>query len=88
MKTVLVKLISLIFYITHLLDFCIICLNFLFSLLSIMPLTSIPWAAASVTIDNLIKEYLIKRSFTNTLKSFEYELSSEKEKGFRVRNTI
>lgn len=61
---------------------------FLCSLLSIMPLTSIPWAAASITIDNLIKEYLIKRSFTNTLKCFESELSSEKEKGFRVRNTI
>lgn len=35
-------------------------------------------------VDELIKEYLLFRGFTQTLKSFDNELKMEKEKGFRV----
>ena len=41
-------------------------------------------AASAPMLDDLIKEYLIFRGFTNTLKSFESDLKSDKDKSFRV----
>ena len=35
-------------------------------------------------LDELVKEYLLFRRFNLTLKSFENEIKSEKEKGYRV----
>lgn len=34
-------------------------------------------------MDDLIKEYLLFRCFSSTLKSFEAEIKAEKEKGHR-----
>ncbi|XP_040572431.1 WD repeat-containing protein 91 [Lepeophtheirus salmonis] len=39
-------------------------------------------------IDDLIKEYLLFRGFSSTLKTFELELKTEKEKGFRVDRLV
>lgn len=39
-------------------------------------------------VDELIKEYLLFRGFTQTLKSFDNELKMEKEKGFRVDKIV
>ena len=36
-------------------------------------------------VDELIREYLLYRCFSNTLKVFETELKLDKDKGFRVR---
>lgn len=35
-------------------------------------------------IDELVREYLLFRGFTVTLKSFDNELKIDKDKGFRV----
>lgn len=35
-------------------------------------------------VDELIREYLLYRGFSGTLKMFDTELKSDKEKGFRV----
>jgi len=35
-------------------------------------------------LDELVKEYIIFRGFTTTLRAFDADLKSEKEKGFRV----
>ncbi|XP_044742281.1 WD repeat-containing protein 91 isoform X2 [Chrysoperla carnea] len=39
-------------------------------------------------VDELVKEYLLYRGFTSTLKTFDSELKSDKEKGFRVDKII
>ncbi|XP_012281601.1 WD repeat-containing protein 91 [Orussus abietinus] len=39
-------------------------------------------------VDELVKEYLLFRGFTQTLKAFDNDLKSEKEKGFRVDKII
>jgi hypothetical protein len=36
-------------------------------------------------LDEMVKEYLLFRGFCNTLKIFDAELKTDKEKGFRVR---
>lgn len=35
-------------------------------------------------VDELIREYLLYRGFSGTLKMFDSELKVDKEKGFRV----
>lgn len=35
-------------------------------------------------VDELIREYLLYRGFSGTLKMFDAELKVDKEKGFRV----
>lgn len=35
-------------------------------------------------VDELVKEYLLFRGFSQTLKAFDIDLKAEKEKGFRV----
>lgn len=42
-------------------------------------------AAAVGALDDMIKEYLLYRGFTQTLKLFEQEKKDDKDKGFRVR---
>lgn len=39
-------------------------------------------------IDELVREYLLFRGFTVTLKSFDNELKIDKDKGFRVSNLV
>lgn len=41
-------------------------------------------AAAAQVIDEMLKEYLLFRGFTGTLKSFDAELKADKDKSFRV----
>lgn len=41
-------------------------------------------AETSVTVDSMIKEYLVFRGFSLTLKSFEAELKVDKNKQFKV----
>lgn len=41
-------------------------------------------AAAVQALDEIIKEYLLFRGFTNTLKAFEGEVKLDKDKSFRV----
>lgn len=41
-------------------------------------------AAAIPMLDDVIKEYLVFRGFSNTLKSFESDLKADKDKSFRV----
>ena len=45
-------------------------------------------AASTPYLDSLIKEYLLFRGFTATLRAFDAELKSEKEKGFRVDRIV
>lgn len=35
-------------------------------------------------MDELIRDYLLYRGLTNSLKSFDAELKNDKDKGFRV----
>ena len=35
-------------------------------------------------MDELVKEYLIFRGFTGTVRSFDVDLKSDKDKAFRV----
>ena len=39
-------------------------------------------------MDELVREYLLFRGFTSTLKSFDADLKTEKEKGFRVDKIV
>lgn len=39
-------------------------------------------------VDSLIREYLLFRGFGNTLKTFDTELKTDKDKGFRVDKII
>jgi len=41
-------------------------------------------AAASPVLDDLIKEYLLFRGFTSTLKAFENDIKADKDKSFKV----
>lgn len=41
-------------------------------------------ASAVERTDELVREYLIYRGFTSTLKHLDSELKTDKEKGFRV----
>lgn len=41
-------------------------------------------ASAVGALDEAIKEYLLYRGFTQTLKYFELERRDDKDKGFRV----
>ena len=41
-------------------------------------------AETSVAVDSMIKEYLVFRGFSLTLKSFEAELKCDKNKQFKV----
>ena len=43
-------------------------------------------AAAVGALDEAIKEYLLYRGFTQTLKQLELEKKDDKDKGFRVRH--
>ena len=45
-------------------------------------------SAATPYLDSLVKEYLLFRGFTATLRAFDVELKSEKEKGFRVDRIV
>ena len=42
-------------------------------------------AAAVQVIDDILKEYLLFRGFTSTLKAFDAELKADRDKSFRVR---
>lgn len=39
-------------------------------------------------LDDLVREYLLFKGFTITLKSFDAELKVDKDRGFRVCNNI
>ncbi|XP_048483841.1 WD repeat-containing protein 91 [Plutella xylostella] len=39
-------------------------------------------------VDELVREYLLYRGFTSTLKSFDNDLKADKDKGFRVDKII
>lgn len=39
-------------------------------------------------VDSLIREYMLFRGFSNTLKQFDSELKTDKDKGFRVDKII
>lgn len=45
-------------------------------------------AAAIPMLDDVIKEYLVFRGFSNTLKSFESDLKADKDKSFRVDKIV
>ncbi|XP_020630287.1 WD repeat-containing protein 91-like isoform X2 [Orbicella faveolata] len=45
-------------------------------------------AAAIPMLDDVIKEYLVFRAFSNTLKSFESDLKADKDKSFRVDKIV
>jgi len=45
-------------------------------------------SASTPYLDSLVKEYLLFRGFTATLRAFDAELKSEKEKGFRVDRIV
>ena len=42
-------------------------------------------AAAAGALDEAIKEYLVYRGYTSTLKAFEQERKEDRDKGLRVR---
>lgn len=39
-------------------------------------------------VDSLIREYMLFRGFSSTLKTFDTELKSDKDRGFRVDKII
>lgn len=45
-------------------------------------------ADAVPLLDELIKEYLLFRGFTATLKTFENEIKADKDKSFRVSVSV
>ena len=45
-------------------------------------------AAGAPGVDELIREYLIFRGFTNTLRTFETEIKNDKDKNFRVSSVF
>ena len=44
-------------------------------------------ATATVALDEAIKEYLLFRGFTETLRSFEEDKKYAKDKDYKVRHT-
>ena len=46
--------------------------------------TEAKMSSAVERTDDLVKEYLIYRGFTSTLKYFDSEIKTDREKGFRV----
>lgn len=46
------------------------------------------WYASAHYVDSLVKDYLVFRKMTATLKSFDAELKSDKDKGFRVDKIV
>lgn len=42
-------------------------------------------AAACERLDELVKDYLLYRGFTATVKIFDHEMKHDKDKGLRVR---
>ena len=44
--------------------------------------------AAIVRMDELVKDYLLYRGLTATLRALEIELKNEKDKGFRVSEEL
>lgn len=42
------------------------------------------WTSTTESLDSLIRDYLFRRGFNSTLKSFENDLKTDKEKGFKV----
>ncbi|XP_007434372.2 WD repeat-containing protein 91 [Python bivittatus] len=45
-------------------------------------------AAAAERVDELVREYLLFRGFTGTLKQLDAEIKADKEKGFRVDKIV
>lgn len=45
-------------------------------------------AAAAGVLDEVVKEYLLYRGFTNTLKAFEVEKKEDKDKGYKVMRQL
>ncbi len=43
--------------------------------------------SAISALDEAVKEYLVYRGFTNTLKQFEQERKEDKDKGLKVIST-
>lgn len=43
-------------------------------------------ATATIALNEAIKEYLLFRGFTDTLKSFEEEKKNVKDQGYEVRS--
>lgn len=39
-------------------------------------------------VDELVREYLLFRGFTSTVKAFDNDLKSDKDKGFRVDKIV
>lgn len=39
-------------------------------------------------VDELVREYLLYRGFTSTLKAFDNDLKADKDKGFRVDKIV
>lgn len=39
-------------------------------------------------VDELVREYLLYRGFTSTVKAFDSDLKSDKDKGFRVDKIV
>lgn len=39
-------------------------------------------------VDELVREYLIYRGFTSTVKAFDNDLKADKDKGFRVDKIV
>lgn len=39
-------------------------------------------------VDELVREYLLYRGFTSTVKAFDSDLKSDKDKGFRVDKLV
>ena len=56
---------------------------FIIGLVSVDP-KSTKMANISPLIDSMLREYLLFRGFTTTLKSLENEIKSDKDKSFRV----
>ena len=44
--------------------------------------------SATGALDEAVKEYLVYRGFTSTLKQFELEKKDDKDKGFRVSSGL
>lgn len=51
-------------------------------------MSRIKMATAVGRVDEFVKDYLIYRGLSSTLKSLEIELRNEKEKGFRVSELL
>ena len=58
--------------------------SFLHDVTPVRTTIAIAMAAAVGPLDEVIKEYLVFRGFTNTLKYFDLERKDDKDKGFKV----